>query len=75
LSRAPAGGATGVNVVGVLGVLGGSGGADEMQMVTTRSRVVCLLMIASCNVAEMQPELVLAARSPERTNTAQWRWF
>jgi hypothetical protein len=50
------GGATGVDVVGVLGVPGGSGGADEMQTVTARSRVVCLTSIASCNVAEMQPE-------------------
>jgi hypothetical protein len=64
------GGTTRVDVVGVLGVLGGSRGADDMQMDTVRSRVVCLSAIASCNIGEMQPELVLAARYRERMNTA-----
>jgi hypothetical protein len=46
-----------VDVVGVLEVSGGSGGADEMQKVTARSGEVCLSTFASCNAAEMQPEL------------------
>jgi hypothetical protein len=51
------GGATGVDVVSFLEVSGGNGGADEMQKVTARSGEVCLSMFASCNAAEMQPEL------------------
>jgi hypothetical protein len=46
-----------VDVVGVLEVSGGSRGANEMRTVTARSGEACLLMFASCNAAEMQPEL------------------
>jgi hypothetical protein len=46
-----------VDVIGVLEVSGGSGGADEMQTVTARLGEACLSTFASCNAAEMQPEL------------------